>query len=176
MSATIYIHEKEHRGKLHWFLPYRYSDAVDKLICNLPGRHWSQTNRAWYIPTDRNTDALNKSYAEPARFILEKQKKKANSQNRFAVNDILHSDQKIRLKLSAGENIASDLRKTYYLQYHPKTFLFEKKPGTEFSVKELSLKARYTHIAKTTQNKIQRPLDSLHLSEEDKPNEKPPNK
>ena len=110
--SVITLLLKEHKGEERLFVEFTYDKKINDAIRQVPGIKWSQSNKRWHLPAEKDSVAalqekINSLAVVDTSFLKKQLEEKKKSKNTGVIS-LVHSDNGIVIqspqKISANSN------------------------------------------------------------------------
>ena len=110
--SVITLLLKEHKGEERLFVEFTYDKKINDAIRQVPGIKWSQSNKRWHLPAEKDSVAalqekINSLAVVDTSFLKKQLEEKKKSKNTGVIS-LVHSDNGIVIqspqKISASSN------------------------------------------------------------------------
>ena len=110
--SVITLLLKEHNGEERLFVEFTYDKKINDAIRQVPGIKWSQSNKRWHLPAEKDSVAalqekINSLAVVDTSFLKKQLEEKKKSKNTGVIS-LVHSDNGIMIqspqKISANSN------------------------------------------------------------------------
>src|SRR4029079_14006328 len=110
--SVITLLLKEHKGEERLFVEFTYDKKINDAIRQVPGIKWSQSNKRWHLPAEKDSVAalqekINSLAVVDTSFLKKQLEEKKKSKNTGVIS-LVHSDSGIVIqspqKISANSN------------------------------------------------------------------------